>query len=933
MSASDLYYKNTMGGERGRRYQNHDIVNNNSNSDNNNNVNTNDTTNSNNAAAGTRATTTTNENDNTKYNNQNNDNNHVNAQLQETNSCTHKRSSTKRNEATNYINDGVAVVDRDHHHHRNGSTSSHNNTDNVNDHSTLYATTNNNDNNQRSLVQNDTIYHDNRKNEASAASAIITTTVSSATQIPSSVFVNDETCYASYVGSSYSTRSMGHDSIIIVPCAVVDENNNIIIPQQEEVVETPPQRQQSRNDESSSIPNSYNPYNINNNILSIESSTPSATSLPPSFPTSSLLRQQHPQEQQSTIQSNQIARAADIATKDTNNTLNNASVISGSGNQEASSSALMNSTNHTTTTTTTTTTPINNFPHLDDNMIKMMIPSKDIRDIVNQYQPIQSFTNEQKYILREKGNFTSGLCEQLLSTIQLYPLRIWLIDNSGSMMTPDGNRFITINNNDIQQQNNNRTSKHNKSKSTSSISKLIPSTSNWVASLSSSSSSMESNNNMMSGPSSSSSLSSNFVQQVSCTRWKELQTTLEFHTWFAGTFNTPTLLHFMNDPEFGNQQQQAAPNQQQQNQHQREILIKHESDIPNAYHMLKNIQPHGTTPLTKHIQMIYNHVYNIQDILYEKKQKVVIVIATDGIPTNEYGQATAEVHEEFVTSLKQLQLLPIWIIIRLCTDNIKIISYYRNLDIDLELYIDVLDDYVNEAKRISNINVWLNYTNSLHRIREFGYHNRIYDLLNERLLSKDELYDWICNILFTNMNTNRNSNSDSSSSDLHNINNMMTNHDSASSSNSGNMLRLHNSDENVVGVSHSNDDDKTNDENENRSIDLIHNNNNNNIDYDNNDYDILLHTPNGWKVFLSRIQFSSISEGKWYNPITKQMDYMIDIKKLHKCYNNNKKNGCCNNKKQKNHIIISNNNHIHDLSSSSGGGSFRKRFSNLFSHK
>ena len=37
----------------------------------------------------------------------------------------------------------------------------------------------------------------------------------------------------------------------------------------------------------------------------------------------------------------------------------------------------------------------------------------------------------------------------------------------------------------------------------------------------------------------------------------------------------------------------------------------------------------------------------------------------------------------------------------------------------------------------------MNYTQPLHRCREMGYHHRVFDLLDERLLSMDELYEFL----------------------------------------------------------------------------------------------------------------------------------------------------------------------------------------------
>ena len=57
--------------------------------------------------------------------------------------------------------------------------------------------------------------------------------------------------------------------------------------------------------------------------------------------------------------------------------------------------------------------------------------------------------------------------------------------------------------------------------------------------------------------------------------------------------------------------------------------------------------------------------------------------------------------------------------------------------------LEVIDDFFGEAEEIHKVNKWLNYGLPLHRCREMGYHHRIFDLLDERLLNKDELLEFV----------------------------------------------------------------------------------------------------------------------------------------------------------------------------------------------
>jgi hypothetical protein len=155
------------------------------------------------------------------------------------------------------------------------------------------------------------------------------------------------------------------------------------------------------------------------------------------------------------------------------------------------------------------------------------------------------------------------------------------------------------------------------------------------------------------------------------------------------------------------------------------------------------VKPGGVTPLTQHILEIRERISAVSPRLRQRGQRAVVVIATDGLPTNEVGDQHKEVLVDFIRTLKSLQALPVWIVVRLCTDEKEVVDFYNDLDSKLELPVDVLDDFFSEAKEVNKANGWLNYSLHIHRCREFGYHNRIFDLLDERQLTKDELLEFL----------------------------------------------------------------------------------------------------------------------------------------------------------------------------------------------
>ena len=50
--------------------------------------------------------------------------------------------------------------------------------------------------------------------------------------------------------------------------------------------------------------------------------------------------------------------------------------------------------------------------------------------------------------------------------------------------------------------------------------------------------------------------------------------------------------------------------------------------------------------------------------------------------------------------MRPLEKLPVWVVIRLCTDEDKMVTYWNNVDSDIELSMDVIDDHLGEAKEI-----------------------------------------------------------------------------------------------------------------------------------------------------------------------------------------------------------------------------------------
>jgi hypothetical protein len=118
-------------------------------------------------------------------------------------------------------------------------------------------------------------------------------------------------------------------------------------------------------------------------------------------------------------------------------------------------------------------------------------------------------------------------------------------------------------------------------------------------------------------------------------------------------------------------------------------------------------------------------------------QKVAIIIITDGEASD----------GDLMEAMAPLKLLHVRIVIRLCTNDVGIMNYWNKIDQELEMNIDILDDMLSEAAEVISVNPWLNYCEPIHRMREFGIPIREMDMLDERLLSFDELRV-VCSIIF-----------------------------------------------------------------------------------------------------------------------------------------------------------------------------------------
>jgi hypothetical protein len=218
-----------------------------------------------------------------------------------------------------------------------------------------------------------------------------------------------------------------------------------------------------------------------------------------------------------------------------------------------------------------------------------------------------------------------------------------------------------------------------------------------------------------------------------------MQATVEYHAELSGLLEAPTIFYMLNPP--------GGPHVPMQFSVAEHGAANIPLDIRKAQDAMQACQPQGPTPLSHRLVEIREKIVAIAPRLFANGQKVVVVLATDGIPTDELGGTSPEAAREFVQVLRSLQNLPVWLVVRLCTDDEETRQFYNSLDTELEIPLEVLDDFVAESMEVTKQNSWLNYGLSLHRCREMGTQHRLFDLLDERQLNRDEVKEFL-EILF-----------------------------------------------------------------------------------------------------------------------------------------------------------------------------------------
>lgn len=210
------------------------------------------------------------------------------------------------------------------------------------------------------------------------------------------------------------------------------------------------------------------------------------------------------------------------------------------------------------------------------------------------------------------------------------------------------------------------------------------------------------------------------AKMVPCTRWSELTDALNFHIELAEVAKAPTEFRLLNG---------ADP-----------VLVGMGDDQGEGAAFAKEVigeDPAGQTPLCAHIRCVIRAINAMAPTLRANGQKAAVIICTDG------ESSDGPVAE----AMRPLQNLPVWVVIRLATDEPTIVKYWDEIDKELELEMDVLDDLVQDAKQVVSHNPWLRYGDEMHRMREFGASFKELDFVDEGPLASEHCKSLIQNVL------------------------------------------------------------------------------------------------------------------------------------------------------------------------------------------
>jgi len=221
-----------------------------------------------------------------------------------------------------------------------------------------------------------------------------------------------------------------------------------------------------------------------------------------------------------------------------------------------------------------------------------------------------------------------------------------------------------------------------------------------------------------------------------CTRWRELRECVNFHANLASYTGCTTYFRPLNI--MMGQKEFRVSETCQANAFDEVEKIKED---------MKNEPPRGSTLLTERLQELLQKMVKSEPKIHPEGRRTIIVIATDGIPTDECGIESALAMDRFINTLKTLESYPVFILFRICSNDQHVLDFYNNLDRQFQHSVQVIHYFALEAQDVFKVNSWLNYTLPLQYCREIGFQNEVFSVIDKRQLTMDEMVQF-CQLIF-----------------------------------------------------------------------------------------------------------------------------------------------------------------------------------------
>jgi len=222
-----------------------------------------------------------------------------------------------------------------------------------------------------------------------------------------------------------------------------------------------------------------------------------------------------------------------------------------------------------------------------------------------------------------------------------------------------------------------------------------------------------------------------------CSRWTELEECVKYHVQLACLLEAPSRFGFIS---------YESPEERIQ---AKDMNFDVNIDSKRYIEMItKIVKPHGhDTLLTNCIKELHYLMKPISFTLEREGKRAFIIVVTDGLPTDMDGnEGDGDTQKlRFIGSLQSLaRIFPLQIILRLCTDDKRVIRFYETSVRQFGIPIHILLDYLSEAKKVHKHNEWLNYGLALHHSLEMGLSDQIFYRLKEQPLQIHELKQFCC---------------------------------------------------------------------------------------------------------------------------------------------------------------------------------------------